>query len=160
MPEEKIGSKKVRGETAVVTVKTFNNGHKSFTAMEALALTQTVNAEVKKSHYFEENKHKMVRPRNPLTGEITPRDGNGEPLIREFAGEFPRKKEFEVTAKIGSYGNETRPQSSMDREMTRLRSIQFIHDNIVGELDYLKSKIAKRENQVQMSLLRNRLSIT
>lgn len=82
-----------------------NNGHKTLNAAEAKALQELLKSEKDRRLYFEENKHKMVRSRNPLTGEATPRDGMGEPIInpnwvnREITSY--RKKEKELTEKIG-----------------------------------------------------------
>jgi hypothetical protein len=64
-----------------------------------------LKSEKERRKYFEENKLTMVRARNPLTGEATPRDGQGEPIINpnwiDRGPPLHRKKERELTEKIG-----------------------------------------------------------
>lgn len=52
----------------------FKNGHKAFTVAEANVLTETQHRERRQADYFESYKSKMLRPRNPLLGESTPRE--------------------------------------------------------------------------------------
>jgi hypothetical protein len=85
--------------------KVFNDGHKTHNATEARALQELLKSEKERRKYFEENKLTMVRARNPLTGEATPRDGQGEPIINpnwvDRGPPLHRKKERELTEKIG-----------------------------------------------------------
>lgn len=85
--------------------KTFNDGHKTHNAAEARALQELLKSEKERRRYFEENKLTMVRARNPLTGEATPRDGMGEPIINpnwiDRGPPIHRKKQKELTEKIG-----------------------------------------------------------
>mmetsp|Transcript_20311 Transcript_20311/g.29160 ORF Transcript_20311/g.29160 Transcript_20311/m.29160 type:complete len:94 (-) Transcript_20311:323-604(-) len=81
--------------------KEFSNGHKTLNAAEAKALQELLKSERDKRTYFENNKMKMVRARNPLAGELTPRDGYGEPIINTnwVDRELPTKKQKELTQK-------------------------------------------------------------
>lgn len=85
--------------------KVFNDGHKTHNATEARALQELLKSEKERRKYFEENKFTMVRARNPLTGEATPRDGQGEPIINpnwiDRGPPLHKKKERELTDKIG-----------------------------------------------------------
>ena len=69
----KIGTKAEAG--GVKEAKTFTNGHKSFTAAEARAMVEQQTRENKTAANFEVAKATLIRPRNPLTGEETPRPG-------------------------------------------------------------------------------------
>jgi hypothetical protein len=85
--------------------KIFSDGHKTHNATEARALQEHLKSEKERRKYFEENKLTMVRARNPLTGEATPRDGLGEPIINpnwiDGGPPLHRRKEKELTEKIG-----------------------------------------------------------
>jgi hypothetical protein len=83
------------------TTKEYSNGHKTMGAMEALALQQLLKSERDKAEYFATNKETMTRPRNPLTGEATPREGEGELIINPHWDEPVVRPEKEVSGKIG-----------------------------------------------------------
>jgi hypothetical protein len=87
--------------TPIDTTKVYSNGHKTFGAMEALGFQQQLKREITTQEYFVRNKEIMIRPRNPLTGEPTPRDGLGEPIINPNWEPSPVKEKKEVSAKIG-----------------------------------------------------------
>jgi hypothetical protein len=91
--------------TTKVPPKVFSDGHKTHNVSEARALQEHLKSEKERRKYFEENKLTMVRARNPLTGEATPRDGLGEPIINpnwiDRGPPIHRKKEKELTEKIG-----------------------------------------------------------
>lgn len=68
--------------------KEFNNGHKTFIASEAKAFNEQLKAEKTRREYFDAYKHTMIRDRNPLIGDPTPRVNlmtgvhiNQEPII-------------------------------------------------------------------------------
>lgn len=61
--------------------KQWNNGHKFFLASEAKALTELLRTEKHVSENFVRVRTKMVKPRNPLNGDATPRDVDGEPVL-------------------------------------------------------------------------------
>jgi hypothetical protein len=81
--------------------KKFQNGHKTFNSAEAKALDELLKSERQKADYFNENKFQILRARNPLTGEETPREGEGEPVMNlnwEYR-DLPPK--VEITSKVG-----------------------------------------------------------
>ena len=98
----------------------FNNGHKTLNASEAKALqeilksekdkvnsptyTITNNVMIYQRRNFEQNKYTMIRSRNPISGEATPREGKGEPIINPnhvVRDVKPRRAEKPLTEKIG-----------------------------------------------------------
>jgi hypothetical protein len=85
----------------------FKDGHKTLNAAEAKALQELLKSERDKRKFFEENKHRMIKARNPLVGEITPRDGMGEPIINpnHTNSDHYKKKPKELTEKIGINSN-------------------------------------------------------
>ena len=60
-----------------------NNGHVSFNAAEAKALDELLSHERKYAKNFKLNMNEMTRARNPILGEPTPREGEGEPIISD-----------------------------------------------------------------------------
>ena len=97
----KIGQKATIGENRAQ--KRFTNGHKSFTAAEAKALTETQLREKSTAEVFNNNKYNMCRERNPLTGEDTPRlpQYPGIPILNTHGtGEIYIPMHKEVTGKV------------------------------------------------------------
>mmetsp|Transcript_11917 Transcript_11917/g.19397 ORF Transcript_11917/g.19397 Transcript_11917/m.19397 type:complete len:195 (+) Transcript_11917:193-777(+) len=92
--------------------KEFNNGHKTFVTSEAKAFNEQLKAEKSRREHFDAYKHTMIRDRNPLIGDPTPRVDlmtgvriNQEPIINPEwiprpLPEFVTKKE-KMTEKIG-----------------------------------------------------------
>lgn len=92
--------------------KEYNNGHKTFVTSEATAFRELLKSEKDRREYFAANKHLMIRDRNPLIGDPTPRVDlltgvkiNQEPIINPNwvarpLPEFVTKKE-KLTDKIG-----------------------------------------------------------
>jgi hypothetical protein len=92
--------------------KEFNNGHKTFIASEAKAFNEQLKAEKTRREYFDAYKHTMIRDRNPLIGDPTPRINlmtgvhvNQEPIINPDwvprpLPDFVTRKE-KMTEKIG-----------------------------------------------------------
>ena len=60
-----------------------NNGHVCLNAAEAKALDELLSHEKKYANNFKLNMNAMTRARNPILGEPTPREGEGEPIISE-----------------------------------------------------------------------------
>ena len=58
-----------------------NNGHICMNASESKALNEILSHEKNYSDKFKLNLHHMTRSRNPLLGEPTPREGEGELII-------------------------------------------------------------------------------
>jgi hypothetical protein len=105
----------------------------------------------------------MTRPRNPLIGELTPRDEGsetkserrGNPLIPLNQPETKIREQVNVTSKIGV------PIDLLEMSegpKFRISSLRCLQDNITGELDFLKSKINAREEKVKSSIRNNKES--
>ena len=58
-----------------------NNGHVCYNASESKALNELLSHERLYCDRFKLNMNQMTRSRNPLLGEPTPREGEGEPII-------------------------------------------------------------------------------
>lgn len=65
--------------------KRFTNGHATLTTAQMNALTELLASEVSKRKNFELLKDKMVRPRDPLAGDATPRTENGDVVLNPNA---------------------------------------------------------------------------
>ena len=81
-----IGKKKVTKDGTVVDLwgmygKRFTNGHKTFTSSEVKAVIELQHNEELFRSNFEKYQKNMVRPRDPLAGDATPRNPNGEPIM-------------------------------------------------------------------------------
>ena len=76
MPKERNTKRVPKGETV---------NHPSMTAMEVTAFQQLLASEEKKRIIFRDRKTEFVRPRNPLTGEATPRAADGEVVLNPNA---------------------------------------------------------------------------
>jgi hypothetical protein len=78
-PSDAIGIKTIQnvGKSEVDFNKHWNNGHKVFTAQQARAYAQLLRREECTRVRFNVLKTELVKPRNPLNGEHTPRDGKG-----------------------------------------------------------------------------------
>lgn len=144
-PKIKIGAKVTAGENKKAERKVFNNGHKVFTASEAKVLTELQTQERRTVNNFELNKANLVRPRNPITGESTPRmiyDENGigrqggEPLFTSAQLQQQEKAALLVSSPP-KVENELKRS---DLRAARISSIQSMQDNINGELAYLRDK--------------------
>lgn len=155
----KIGEKTTAGDKVVE--KRFTNGHKTFNASEAKAFHETLRAEKFSATIFDSKKHEMIRPRNPLTGELTPRDEGtetkserrGNPLIPLNQTETKFRQQVQVTSKIGV------PIDLLEMSegpKFRISSLRCLQDNITGELDFLKSKINAKEEKVKANIRRNK----
>ena len=73
MPKVKIGAQINADDVKDTGMKRFNNGHKTYTTSEAKIMTETQTRERRAMDNFIKNKDTLTKPRNPLTGEITPR---------------------------------------------------------------------------------------
>ncbi len=160
-----IGSKKTQGE-GNQGLKRFNNGHKHFTSAEAMELVQVLKVEERLATNFDKNKMTMIRPRNPLVGEKTPRDEHeGVPLIREDAQDIYIRSVPEITKKIGSLPDGILSRAAelgttvtkLNKDAVKIRTLQSMHDDITGELEYWKLKVSNRERLMHTSLMKNRM---
>jgi hypothetical protein len=101
MGKNLIISKDNMPQAKIDPTKVYSNGHKTLGSMEALALQQLLKGENVRRENFHARKHEMKRDRNPLTGEATPREGEGEPVINPNWEERPPPPKKELTGKIG-----------------------------------------------------------
>lgn len=165
MPKLKIGEKQLAGEEDKNARKVFTNGHKSFTAMEAQVLTETQGREQRTVIAFEREKHSIMKPRNPLTGEATPRrtvDMSGDVVQQTGMLLLPQNrttpqpatktmKALQATSlrRVGgndrSYPEEGNPLRRPDQAMERISSLQNLQDNMGGEIEYLRERAREQE---------------
>lgn len=149
MPKVKIGEKVVAGENKVVEKKIFTNGHKFFTSAEAKALLETQTREKRASERFETNKLTLIKPRNPITGDVTPRvkiDAKGDIVEKTGSALFP-------ATYVGNNSTEKdekrqNPLARTDRTNERISSLQLMQDTVGGEIEYLKMKIKEKQSSV------------
>ena len=65
--------------------KKYNNGHKFFNSTETQAYNDILKKEEYISKKFDTIKSKLILPRNPLCGDLTPRDEKGDYVINPNA---------------------------------------------------------------------------
>ena len=170
MPKVKIGEKVVAGDQKTNERKIFTNGHKSWTAPEAKRLLEQQKRERVTLQNFEINKDTYIRPRNPITGDETPRvttNIRGEVTQKTGVLLFPPKELPPVNDEIPSYptgrlgtipsgrreywdpidGNvSNNPLKRADFTEERIWSLQNRQDNIQGELEYMKILMRDKQN--------------
>mmetsp|Transcript_8214 Transcript_8214/g.12252 ORF Transcript_8214/g.12252 Transcript_8214/m.12252 type:complete len:219 (-) Transcript_8214:811-1467(-) len=61
--------------------KKYFNGHKFFDSQQSTAHKEMLRTEIRVSNHFENSKHLLTKPRNPINGDPTPRDDKGEPVL-------------------------------------------------------------------------------
>jgi len=61
--------------------KKWSNGHKCFTSAQSRAHVELLHTEERTKDRFDEIKLDFAKPRNPMNGEITPRDIRGETIL-------------------------------------------------------------------------------
>ena len=167
--KQKIGTKTNADD--VSDVKRFTNGHKCFTSAEAAAMNEQQKRERKTELAFEAAKDNLFRPRNPMTGEQTPRKGeqykevrvDPYPLIQKNRppAKFSSPPKA-VTLKPGMPEPKEGPQLEEDiaaheqhKQMHRIESIRTLQDNVEGELLFLRKKMQDRRQKVNKSLVTN-----
>lgn len=152
----KIGQKATLGE--IRQSKRFTNGHKSFTAAEAKALTETQLRERTTAEMFNKSKYNMIRERNPLTGEDAPRSPEipGIPILNAHdTGEIYIPFYKEVTGKV-NFLDTQELRDEEKRVNNRVNSLRAKQDDMNGELLFLQQKIKEKERTVYLNLLKNR----
>jgi len=179
----KIGTKADASD--VKSEKRFLNGHKSFTSAEARAMVEQQTRENSTLANFERLKSTYIRPRNPLCGEETPRDGSqmGTAKVDGFLL-FPedeakpltpplhtmwakRNRPKKASLKVGAFEEEeyqslaelspVAPNTSppLQRELNRITAMRVMQSNISAELDFLYSKVGGRQAKIGTHLLGN-----
>jgi len=167
--KQKIGTKTDANEVDVH--KVFSNGHKCFTSAQAAAMNEQQSRERKTADAFEMNQGNLYRPRNPMTGEMTPRDGSmykevrveKYPLIPSNRPEVKSPKQLKQTTlkpgvsepKEGPLGELERAAHEEQKQMHRIDSIRQLQDNVSGELLYLQKRLAASASKVNTSLVTN-----
>jgi hypothetical protein len=149
MPKVKIGEKVVAGENKVVEKKIFTNGHKFFTSAEAKALLETQSREKRASERFETNKSTLIKPRNPITGDVTPRvkiDAKGDIVEKTGSALFPAT--YVGNNSMEKDEKRQNPLARADRTNERISSLQLMQDTVGGEIEYLKMKIKEKQSSV------------
>lgn len=153
MPKVKIGDKLVAGENPNNEMRRFNNGHKTFTAMETKTMHETHSREIRAVKIFNTNRTALIKPRNPVLGEETPRTTfnlkgetrtTGELL---FSPDRFRKKDSPITSREDPY--KQNPLKRQAKEDVFINSIEGLQDNINGELNYLKIKMEATERELK-----------
>jgi hypothetical protein len=157
MPKVKIGEKVTIGEDKKAEQKRFTNGHKCFTAPEAKALLELQSREISASKNFHLTKYDIIRDRNPITGDATPRmvtntkgdviDKVGVPL---FTYQPPKRKTADEEEKeIEEYLEKNQnPLKRSDYHEERILSLQNRQDVISGELSYLQQQIERKKQSL------------
>lgn len=177
MPKVKIGEKVVAGESSNGR-KEFTNGHKFFDSFAARALTETQTRERRAAETFDRDKATFVRSRNPIIGEPTPRtkfDAKGEIIERTgellFSQQYYNQSEEKTSiispsSRPSTSGRNTASRASRsinvdvdeqspgnplkrsDAKAERISSLQNMQDNLAGELEFLKTKIAEKQQRL------------
>lgn len=150
--------------TEVDFTKQWSDGHKSFNSAQVRALDELIHNEMGIRDRYESLKGQLRRPRNPLTGEETPRDSrgnivmnpakfhtvaNGSPLFNPdyLAGTLtytsPAKPKKELVGKIGVPDGK---YEAMGNTGSPART-----DDMYGTIAYMHEKKKKlREEQLQI----------
>jgi hypothetical protein len=170
MPKVKIGAKVTAGDNVAAEKKVFTNGHKSWTASEAKRLLEQQKRERDSLQNFELNRETIIRARNPILGDATPRETvniKGEVLQRTGSLLFPVKEQRpptpEITAPPTGRGilsgrrerwdpfdgnTSSNPLKRTDKGEERIGSLQNLQDNINGELEYIKLKLRDQQQNL------------
>ena len=139
--------------------KRFTNGHKTFTSSEMEAMHELLHHEVTRRDNFERNKYQWRMPRNPLTGEATPREGEGEYIIQPHNRGFQtiRLKESPRVSDPPGYA-EKQNLNMITRSMhaQRTKSLAEKKNSMDLQLEVLRKLIDKRENNLVRSMERNK----
>jgi chaperonin cofactor prefoldin len=157
MPKVKIGEKVVIGEQKQTEIKRFNNGHKSFTSEECRALLELQSTEKRAAESFERRKYDLIRDRNPITGDITPREHinskgevtlkTGDPIFKTSTIKTRSPEEIEQQEEELRLKNQN-PLKRSDRVEERIHSLQNRQDMLGGEIAFLRDQITARKNHV------------
>lgn len=144
----KIGTKLTVGADNGPKRKIYTNGHKTFTPMEALAMTQTQRNERRTLENFERDKFTVTRDPNPLQGETE--------RSPAFPTEFYVPKV--IQPEVLTANSSLLPENSLRRSNKSVECVnclQNLQDNINGELDYLVQ--LKREKEAKLKEMRSKV---
>lgn len=153
----------------------FKDGHKSFNTMETEAISAYYLKERQIREHFEREKSSMIRPRNPIHAEATPRDGQGILLIDSSIPQVDvlsihkestlrRRRYLPVTGKIGNqdelYITERSPNrpaatQKIDSSVEFLTSIRKRKETLESQLSKMNVVLQTRKEGLNESLRRN-----
>jgi hypothetical protein len=134
--------------------KIYRDGHKFFTAPEAKAIYETVTKENTLRENYYKSKIYLKRDRNPLNGEYTPRHEQ-ESNISEIMSE-ERQEWFCPEVPKADESNYEKDRTK--RQIERNVQLRKVRNNYDAKLEALRQMYADRAQDVEQSLLRNRLS--
>ena len=122
---------------------------------------ELLHHEVTRRNNFERKKYEWRMPRNPVTGEPTPRidEGEGEFIIDPRHRGFQTVRLKDSPRVAGTIGFEEKgPQDDMTRSIhfVRTKSLQAKQNAMEDQLAALSKLIDKRQNNLTRSLERNR----
>ena len=141
--------------------------HKSFNAMESKALHETLKKERQLREHFEMNKHLLLKPRNPLNGELTCREGMylmGDMGLQTNPTEGTRRrKSIPVAGKIGSlyFDNDIVHNSETEstENISLLTSLRKRKETVLERLKQAENVAKYRQDLLQQSLASNRMKV-
>jgi hypothetical protein len=142
MGKTKIGTKLTAGEDNGTKRKEFTDGHKFFTPMQSLFMSQTHVQERRRLENFERDKMILTRDPNPIQGEVT----RAPAFFTEFYE--PKIVQPEVIT-ANSAILPVNPLRRGDKSVEHVNCLQNLQDNISGELNYMKQKIREEEAKLK-----------
>ena len=93
----------------------------------------------------------MLRARNPLTGEETPRSGRGEPALARtepYSGSVPVK----LTGKVGAFDEGAQVE---EFHLARMHSLQHKRKSMQESIEAIEVQAANRELLVRSQMAKN-----
>jgi len=142
MGKTAIGTKVTAGEDNGPKKKVFTNGHKFFTPMEQLAMTQTQTQERRTLENFKRDKLILTRDPNPINGEP---DRQPAFFPEAYEPEIIRPEVITATSAILPVN----PLRRGDKSVEHVNCLQNLQDNIGGELDYMKERIREEKARLK-----------
>jgi hypothetical protein len=181
MPKTKIGDKIIAeaNGNSKEGRRDFTDGHKSFDSFACRLLIESQARERKAAEAFEKNKETLIKPRNPLTGEPTPRiiynNITGEFIQKVGEPLFAKPVPFQTTSSRvqtarsnsssnnnnnnnGSYSSRSHssnnysnnPLKRTNKDAERIASLQNLQDTVNAELAFLQKQMEEKEAKLKM----------
>lgn len=93
--------------------KKYNNGHQFYDSQQSTAHKEMLKTESRVSTNFEKSKHVLIKPRNPINGDPTPRDVKGDAILnpnlhgKALGGTllFPESEQFEPRESLSRFSS-------------------------------------------------------
>jgi hypothetical protein len=147
MPKLKIGTKVSAGENLKIEQKVFKNGHKCFDSIETKTYNEAFERERRIAVNFEKNKHNLLKPRNPLNGEMTPRPGNEYDLLisPELLSKLAEEKKLVLA--------DARNFKRVDKVEERIDCLKMRQQAMAEEIEFLKSEAQNKAKLLQSGKL-------